>query len=63
MVLQQNVFVLHARIKRGQGSGTPDKSQKYRFFSNTGPDPHKNHKVTKLAVNVWPSSARRWNAV
>ena len=51
---------LHARIKRGAGAGPPDKSQKkIGFFSNTGPDPHKNHKVTKLAVNVWPSSARR----
>ena len=28
------------------------------FFSNIGPDPLKNHKATKPAFNVWPSSAR-----
>ena len=32
----------YMRVSReGQGSRPPDKSQKYRFFSNTGPDPHK----------------------
>ena len=37
----------------------PEKSQKYRFLSNTGPDPLKNHKVTKSAFNVGPSSAHQ----
>ena len=44
----------HARIQRGGGTGGPDApppppeiSQKFRGFSNTGPDPLKNHKATK----------------
>ena len=32
------------------------------FCSNTGPDPLKNHKATKPAFNVGPSSARQRNA-
>ena len=35
------------------------------FPSNTGPDPQKNHKVTKPAFNVGPSYVRqafRWRA-
>ena len=47
---------------RGGGTGGPDpspeKSQKYSFFSNTGPDPLNNQKATKPAFNVGPSSAR-----
>ena len=38
------------------------KSQNKGFLSNTGPDPLKNHKATKPAFNVWPSSARQRNA-
>ena len=47
------------------GSGPPPlaKSQKYRFLRNTGPDPLKNHKATKPAFNVWPSSACQRNAI
>ena len=30
-----------------------------RGFSNTGPDPLENHKATKLAFHVGPSSARK----
>ena len=31
---------MHVQIQRGAGGRTsPRKSQKYRFFSNTGPDP------------------------
>ena len=46
-----------------QGSAhTPAKSQKYRVSSNTGPDPLKNHKATKPAFNIGPSSARQYNA-
>ena len=39
-----------ARIQRG-------------FLSDTGPDPLKDHKATKLAVNVGPSSALQRNAI
>ena len=42
---------------RGVGTGgpnPPEKSQKYRFFSNIGPDRLKNHKATKPAFNVGP---------
>ena len=33
------------------------------FHSNTGPDPPENHKATKQAFNVGPSSARQQNAI
>ena len=53
--------ILHVRIQTGgQGSGPPLKNHKnIGFLSNTGPDPLKNHKTTKPAFNVWPSSARQ----
>ena len=35
----------------------PEKSQKYSFVKNSGPDPLKSHKATKPAFNVGPSSA------
>ena len=39
------------------GSDPSENSQSYRiFFSNTGPDPLKNHKATKPTFNVGPSS-------
>ena len=44
----------------GEGGGvqTPLKSHKdIGFLSNTGPDPLKHNKATKLAFNVAPSSA------
>ena len=42
----------------GRGSGTPLKNHKnIGFLSNTGPDPLKNHKATKPALNVGQSSA------
>ena len=41
----------------------PEKSQKYRISSNTGPDPLKNHKATKPAFNVGLSLARHQNAI
>ena len=47
----------------GQGVRTPLKNHKnIGFRSNTGPDPLKNHKVTKPAFNVRSSSAFRWRA-
>ena len=41
----------------------PEKSQNIGFLSNTGPDPLKNHKATKPAFNVGPSSARQPNTI
>ena len=59
---------LHGRIQRGGGGGTggtgsPEKSQNKEFLSNTGPDPLKNHKASKPAFNIGPSSARQRNAM
>ena len=34
------------------GPDPPEKSQKFRIFSNTGPDPLKNHKTTMPEFNV-----------
>ena len=50
---------------RGGGEGVrtpPLKSHKnLGFLSNTGPDPLKNHKVTKPEFNAGPSWARQRN--
>ena len=48
----------------GGGIGGPDPSEKNThtnlgLLSNTGSDPLKNHKATKLEFNVGPSSARQ----
>ena len=47
----------------GGGAGDldppPEESQYIGFFGNTGPDPLKNHKATKPAFNVGPSSVRQ----
>ena len=44
----------------GQGVQIPLKNNKnIGFLSNTGPDPLKNHKATKAAFNVGPSSTRQ----
>ena len=57
---------MHIRGSRGPGSGDsdhtpPPKNHKAIWFlSNTGPDPLENHKATKTAFNVGPSSARWW---
>ena len=51
---------------RGGGGGVgPPKITKILvgFLSNTGPDPLKNHKATKPAINVGPSSARQRNVI
>ena len=57
----------HGRIQRGGGAAggpdPPEKSQNIGFPCNTGPDPLKNHKATKPAFNVGPSSARQQNAI
>ena len=50
-------MLYHARIQRGL------KNHKNKgFLGNNGPDPLKNHKATKPAFNVGPSSARLRNA-
>ena len=59
---------MHTRIHRGVTGGpdphpAPWKITKYVFSSNTGPDPLKNRKATKPALNVGPSSARKRNGV
>ena len=49
------------------GTGGPDPLENYctfiGFLSNAGPDPLKNHKATKPAFNVRPSSARQQFAI
>ena len=56
----------HAWIQRGLGQGVrtpppPENHKNEGFLSNTGPDPLANHKATKPAFNVGPSSARQRN--
>ena len=48
----------HARIQRGDQrfSTTLENRKAIGFLSNTGPDPLENHKATKPAFNVGPSS-------
>ena len=55
----------HRRIKRGwQGGRIPLKNKKnIGFLRNTNPDPLKNHRATKPAFNVGPSSARQRNVI
>ena len=43
--------------------GSPERITKYRVLSNTGLDPLKNHKATKPAFNVGPSSAYQRNDI
>ena len=50
----------------GRGARGPhplEKSQNIGFHSNSGPDPLKNHKATKPAFNVGPSSGHQRNAI
>ena len=55
------------RIQRGGGGAgglVPLENHKdIGFLSKSGPDPLKNHRATKLAFNVAPSSARQRNAI
>ena len=48
----------HARRLEGRAG----KNKAIGFLSNTGPDLLENHKATKPAFNVGPSSARQRNA-
>ena len=52
--------------RRGAGDPDPPPTVNHKtigFLSNTGPDPLKNHKVTKAAFIVGQSSARQRNAI
>ena len=44
---------------RGGGEGGDENHKNIGFLGNTGLDPLKNHKATKPAFNVEPSSARQ----
>ena len=47
----------------GKGAQTPLKDHnKIGFLSNTGPDPLKNRKATRLEFNIRPSFGRQRNA-
>ena len=45
------------------GPDPPDKSPQKRFLSYTGPNTLKNHKDTKPAFNIGPSSVHQRNAI
>ena len=65
---KQKVQILHARIQRwwgNRGFGLPPlkNHRKLGFLSNTGPELLKNHKATKSAFNVGPTSAFRYRAI
>ena len=52
------------RESRGWGCTLPMENDKsIGFFSNTGPDPLKNHKATNPTFNVGPLSVRQQNAI
>ena len=49
----------------GPGGRTPslENHKSIGFLGKTGPDPMKNHKATKPAFNVGPSSVRQRNGI
>ena len=62
---------VHARIQKGwgpEGAGTEGrdpllKNHKHiEFLSNSGPDPMKNHKATKPAIQFWAIISFLWRA-
>ena len=68
LIISAKVQVYHGRIQRGdRGSRSPLKNEKnIGFHSNTGPDPLKNHKATKVSkgakirsFDVGPSSTHQ----
>ena len=61
-------YLLHKDMCRSRGGtgGLHPPLENYKnigFLSNTGPDLLKNHKATKPAFNVGPSSACHQNAI
>ena len=57
--LSKTLYPMHSQIQ----TGPLENHKNIGFFSNTGLDPLKNHKVTKLAFNVGPSSACQQNTI
>ena len=63
------IRIMLGRIQRRGGGVGPDPPPLENhtiigfFFINTGPDPLKNYKATKPALNVGPSSTRQRNAI
>ena len=53
---------MHVRIQKGL-TPPPKNHKNIGFLSNTSPDSLKNHKATKTAFNMGPSSARQQNAM
>ena len=47
----------------GGGGGGGVNQKAIRFLSNSGLDPLENHKATKTAFNVGPSSAHQRNTI
>ena len=64
--LPMSALYISGSIEGGGGTGGPNpssgKSQKYRFLSNSGPNPEK-HKATNSGFKVGPSLARQRNAI
>ena len=54
---------VHMGGSRGGRGGPSENHQNMGFLSNSGPDHRKNHKATKPAFNIGPSSACRLNGV
>ena len=52
-----------ANPERAEGVRTLENHKAKGFLSNTGSDPLENHKGTKPAFNVGPTSARQRNAI
>ena len=52
-----------SRVGTGCPTSLLENHENIGFLSNTGPDPLKNHKATKLAFNVGLSPARQRNAI
>ena len=56
---------MHGHIQSGTGCPDPQmkKYKNKRFLCNTGPAPLNDHRATKPAFNVGPSSARQRNII
>ena len=49
--------------ERGRGPDPAENHKNIGYLSNTGWDPLKIYKTTKLAFDVWPSWAHQQNAI
>ena len=66
--LSRQYYCLHGQIQGGGGGSDPpppptENHKNIGFLCNNGLDPLKNHKATKPAFNVGPSSARQRNTI